>query len=110
MPPGKASAYAGSENVATIPDSTGTTEPSSPPPAATSAAPDQATQVLDAIRLAACQPYVGGFFNFELRDETDLGGWQSGLLHPDWSAKPAFTAYLQTLAAARAGTISCAAK
>ena len=71
---------------------------------------EQATLLTAAVQLAYCQPAVGGFFNFELRDETDLGGWQSGLLHPDWTPKPAFTAYLQALAAARAGTIECAAK
>ena len=70
----------------------------------------QATLLTAAVQLAYCQPAVGGFFNFELRDETDLEGWQSGLLHPDWTPKPAFTAYLQALAAARAGTISCAPK
>jgi hypothetical protein len=50
---------------------------------------------------------VGGFFNFELRDDADLAGWQSGLLRPDWSAKPAFLAYLQAVAAVHAGTMSC---
>ena len=71
---------------------------------------EQATLLTAAVQLAYCQPEVGGFFNFELRDETDLEGWQSGLLHPDWTPKPAFTAYLQALAAARAGTIGCAPK
>jgi len=70
----------------------------------------QATLLTAAVQLAYCQPAVGGFFNFELRDETNLGGWQSGLLHPDWTPKPAFAAYVQALAAARAGTISCAPK
>ena len=68
VPAGKAGAYSGTENVATIPDWAGG-EPESPPPAATSTAPDQATQVADAIRLAACQPHVGAFFNFLLADE-----------------------------------------
>ena len=70
----------------------------------------QAEQLTAAVELAYCQPAVGGFFNFELRDDSSLSGWQSGLLRPDWSAKPAFVAYLQALAAARAGTIVCAAK
>ena len=68
---------------------------------------EQAAQLTAAVQLAYCQPAVGGFFNFELRDEADLSGWQSGLLRPDWSAKPAFAAYLEALAAARAGTIAC---
>ena len=70
----------------------------------------QAEQLTAAVELAYCQPAVGGFFNFELRDDSALSGWQSGLLRPDWSAKPAFVAYLEALAAARAGTIDCAAK
>ena len=68
----------------------------------------QATQLAAAVELAYCQPAVGGFFNFELRDEPDLSGWQSGLLRPDWSPKPAFTAYLQAIAAVRTGAVSCA--
>lgn len=68
---------------------------------------EQAAQLTAAVDLAYCQPEVGGFFNFELRDESSLGGWQSGLLRPDWSGKPAFFAYLHEIAAARAGTISC---
>ena len=67
----------------------------------------QAAQLTAAVELAYCQPAVGGFFNFELRDEASLAGWQSGLLRPDWSAKPAFVSYLEAIAAARAGTISC---
>jgi hypothetical protein len=68
----------------------------------------QAAQLVAALDLAYCQPAVGGFFNFELRDESSLSGWQSGLLRPDWSPKPAYLAYLQAIAAVRAGTVSCA--
>ena len=67
----------------------------------------QAAQLAAAVTLAYCQPGVTGFFNFELRDDSSLGGWQSGLLRPDWTAKPAFVAYLQAIAAARGGTIQC---
>jgi hypothetical protein len=70
----------------------------------------QAAQLTAAVELAYCQPAVGAFFNFELRDDSSLTGWQSGLLRPDWSAKPAFVAYLEALAAARTGTIDCAAQ
>ena len=70
----------------------------------------QAQQLAAAVELAYCQPAVGAFFNFELRDDSSLSGWQSGLLRPDWSAKPAFVAYLQALAAARAGTIDCSVR
>jgi hypothetical protein len=68
---------------------------------------EQAALLTAAVQLAYCQPAVGGFFNFELRDDASLGGWQSGLVRPDWSPKPAFTAYLQAAQAAGAGTIGC---
>ncbi len=68
---------------------------------------EQASQLTAAVDLAYCQPAVGGFFNFELRDEASLGGWQSGLVRPDWSGKPSFFAFQQAIAAARAGTIDC---
>ena len=67
----------------------------------------QADQLRAAVELAYCQPAVGAFFNFELRDEPSLGGWQSGLLRPDWSAKPSFAAYAQAIRDARAGSIGC---
>lgn len=67
----------------------------------------QAAQLAAAVRLAYCQPGVTGFFNFELRDDPSLDGWQSGLLRPDWSVKPAFAAYQQAIAAAVARTIDC---
>ena len=67
-------------------------------------APDQATQLADAIRIAACQPAVGAFFNFHLADEAGLGGWQSGLAWADWTPKPSlgtFSASSRTSTAAR---------
>jgi len=67
----------------------------------------QAAQLAAAVRLAYCQAGVAGFFNFELRDDPSLAGWQSGLLRPDWSAKPAFAAYQEAIAAAAAGTVAC---
>jgi hypothetical protein len=67
----------------------------------------QAAQLTAAVELAYCQPFVGGFFNFELRDDATLDGWQSGLVRPDWSPKPAFAAYAQALQDAAAGLIHC---
>jgi hypothetical protein len=67
----------------------------------------QAAQLWAAVQLAYCQPAVGAFFNFELRDDSSLDGWQSGLVRPDWSPKPAFTAFGQALQAAAAGTVHC---
>jgi len=68
---------------------------------------EQGAQLAAAVQLAYCQPAVGAFFNFELRDDADLAGWQSGVLRPDWSAKPAFVSYRQAIAAARTGALTC---
>ena len=68
---------------------------------------EQGVQLAAAVQLAYCQPAVGAFFNFELRDDADLAGWQSGVLRPDWSAKPAFVSYLQAIAAARTVALTC---
>jgi hypothetical protein len=67
--------YHGSENVRTI------------TPA------QHARQLGQAIRLAACQPDVHAFFNFELVDETRLAGWQSGLIWRGVHRKPAAAAF-----------------
>jgi hypothetical protein len=67
----------------------------------------QAQLLSDAVRLAYCQPYVGAFFNFELRDETSLAGWQSGVVRADWSAKPSFYAFRDAIFAAARHTVSC---
>jgi hypothetical protein len=64
----------------------------------------QATELAAAVREAACQPLVGAFFNFELRDETSLGGWQSGVLRADWTTKPSYSAFRAAIADVRAGT------
>jgi hypothetical protein len=103
---GKEAAYSGTENVATVPDWAGG-EPDAPAPAETSAAPDQATQALDAIRLAACQPFVGAYFNFLLADEPRLAGWQSGPYWADLSPKGSLPAFRQAIASATAGTVDC---
>ena len=67
--------YDGRENVAT------------PTPAV------QARLLRSAIALAACQPHVRAFFNFELVDETRLAGWQSGLVWRGVHRKPAAAAF-----------------
>jgi len=53
----------------------------------------QATHLRAAIALAACQPHVRAFFNFELADETRLSGWQSGLVWRGVHRKPAAAAF-----------------
>ena len=68
---------------------------------------EQAAQLWAAVQLAYCQPAVGAFFNFELRDDAPLDGWQSGLVRPDWSPKPAFAAFGQALRAAATGSMHC---
>jgi hypothetical protein len=56
-------------------------------------AAQQATDVSTAIHVAACQPDVRAFFNFELVDETAVAGWRSGLLWADGRPKPAAAAF-----------------
>ena len=58
-----------------------------------SPAPDQATQLKDSLRMMYCQPYVAAVFNFLIRDEIDLTGWQSGLLWTDGSRKDSYNAF-----------------
>jgi hypothetical protein len=53
----------------------------------------QAERLRAAIALAACQPRVRAFFNFELVDETRLAGWQSGLIWRGVHRKPAARAF-----------------
>jgi hypothetical protein len=102
----KAALYSGTESVPVIPDYVGG-EPASPPPGAGSVAPDHWTQLVDGIRLAACQPYVQAFFNYLVVDQADLGRWQSGLLWADRTPKDSYEAFKQAAAEARAGTVDC---
>jgi len=68
---------------------------------------DQASQLTDAVRLAYCQPAVGGFFNFLLADESSLHGWQSGVFFSDWTPKPSYQAFKNAIAEANAGHVNC---
>ena len=110
VPPDKLGFYTGIENVHTIPDFAGG-EPDypSPSPLATSAAPDQTTQLRYAVRLAYCEPYVSALFNFLLRDEPNLAGWQSGVLWTDWTPKASFQPLQTVLGQLNGGTVSCVA-
>jgi hypothetical protein len=99
--------YYGTENVRTIPDiSAG--EPASPSPPAGSPAPDQATQLRYALRLAYCQPYVEVVFNFLVRDDPNLAGYQSGLFWADWRPKGSYEPLRQAAAEISSGSVSCA--
>lgn len=53
----------------------------------------QGARLRAAIALAACQPRVRAFFNFELADEIRLAGWQSGLVWRGVRPKPAAAAF-----------------
>ena len=105
VPAAETSLYSGTENVATLPEDAG--GDTSANPAAGSPAPDQATQIADAVSLAACQPYVSTFLNFLVADESALTGWQSGPLYPDLSHKASYGAFAQAFAAASSGTTDC---
>lgn len=72
-------------------------------------APDQATQIVDSIRLAYCQRNVGAYFNFMLADEHDLAGWQSGVLWADWTPKPSYSAFASVIREVETGAVDCAA-
>jgi hypothetical protein len=95
--PAKAALYSGSEN-----------ERHALAPAA-GAAPDQGSQIADAVKLAYCQPAVGAIFNFELADETALAGWQSGVLWADGTPKPSYAALKAAIADVDARRVDCSA-
>jgi hypothetical protein len=75
--------------------------------ALTVGAAGQAARVRSAILLAACQPHVRAFFNFELVDERRLSGWQSGLFRPGRLPKPAADAFADAAALVRSGEVDC---
>jgi hypothetical protein len=106
--PAKASFYTGIETSRHILPAAGG-PPDPPAPADTSWAPDQATQIRDALRLAYCQPYVEAFFNFLLQDDPDLAGWQSGILWADGTPKPSYPAFKQSIAEVNSRQIDCGA-
>jgi hypothetical protein len=106
--PAKRGLYSGIENwPGTLPAWAGG-EPDSPAPDAASAAPDQATQLVDSLRLAYCQPHVQAYFLFQLRDEPMLGGWQSGVLWADGTRKGSYEPFRRTVAEVHAGAVDCA--
>ena len=77
-------------------------------PLGRSSLPNQASQLTDAVRLAYCQPAVGGWFNFLLADEPSLHGWQSGVLFADWTPKPSYQAFKSVIAEVKADRVNCA--
>ena len=90
VPAEKAASYAGSENDAhAVSPETG------------------GAHLVEAVRLAYCQPLVKAYFNFELVDDRSLAGWQSGLLWADWTQKPAYAAFRQAIADVSRGAVDC---
>jgi hypothetical protein len=82
-------------------------EPEQPPPSPDSPAPDQATQLVDSVRLSYCQPYVGAFFNFLLWDEPSLYRWQSGVLWTDGTRKGSYEPFKAAIAEANERRVDC---
>lgn len=107
--PDKARFYSGVENdKRAVPAGPPAASDPGADPAGKSRAPDQATQLVDAVRLAYCQPGVGAFFNFTAMDETNLAGWQSGVLWADGSPKPSLAAFRSVTTEVNAGAVDCA--
>jgi hypothetical protein len=103
----KAALYTGIENwPGSLPDVAGG-EPAQPPPSPDSLAPDQATQLVDSLRLAYCQPHVQAIFNFQLRDEPSLERWQSGLLWADGTRKGSYEAFKRVVAEIHNRSVDC---
>ena len=48
------------------------------------------------------------FFNFELVDERDLRGWQSGVLYADGAPKPSYDAFKQAVREVASSAVACA--
>ena len=104
---GKASLYTGLEvTPRPLPDSAGEIE-LDPLPDSRSLAPDQATQIVSALRLAYCQPHVEAFFNFLLWDEQRLEGWQSAPFWFDRTPKGSYGAFREAIREVGAGDVNC---
>jgi hypothetical protein len=67
---------------------------------------EQASAVSSFMQLAYCAG-ASAWFNFLLTDEVDLSRWQSGLLRPDGSHKPAYRAFAVTAARIASGAVDC---
>ena len=99
IPEAKASAYDGGfENW-----------PGPVPDVAPAGAVDQAKQLTDSLRLMYCQPHVEAMFNFLLRDEREMAGWQSGVFWADGSPKGSLEAYRSVIGEVNEGRVNCGA-
>ena len=87
--PQYAKLYSGAENSPTVDEAT------------------QAAYYAQAVaRYLACRPSISEVLFFHLVDETNLSGFQSGLLRPDGSRRPVFDAVQQAIAAGCTGAQS----
>ena len=103
----KAALYTGFEiSPRPLPDSTGDVALETLPDS-NSLAPDQATQIVSALRLAYCQPHVEAFFNFLLWDEQRLEGWQSAPYWFDRTPKGSFAAFRRAIREVAEGEVEC---
>jgi hypothetical protein len=103
----KASLYTGLEvTPRPLPDSIGEID-LDPLPNSQSLAPDQATQIVAALRLAYCQPHVEAFFNFLLWDEQRLEGWQSAPYWFDRTPKGSYAAFRAAIREVNDGEVDC---
>jgi hypothetical protein len=109
--PDKAAEYTGRENDRHPVRAYTGGDPSGSHPSANSPAPDQATQILDGVRLAYCQPYVDAFFifNLELWDDANLALWQSAAFWPDRTPKPSFPYFRQAIGEVNDHSVDCSA-
>jgi hypothetical protein len=98
--------YTGVENwPGSLPDVAPPAPQARPPDA--SPAPDQATQLADSLRMTYCQPHVAAVFNFLIRDEANLTGWQSGLLWADGSPKDSYDAFRSVVREVNEKRVDC---
>lgn len=98
--------YTAKENVSALVPAAGPGDFATHPDAA-SRAPDQGTQITDGARLAYCQPYVAAFFNYLLRDDADLRGWQSGAVWRDGRPKPSFPVFRRVFEEVHEDKVDC---
>jgi len=98
IPGEKARSYSGFENW-----------PGVVPDVAPAGSVSQAQQLTDSLRLMYCQPHVEAIFNFLLKDESDLAGWQSGLFWADGSPKASYEPYRSVVRELHEGRVNCGA-
>ena len=102
----KQGAYTGVESwPGSVPD-VGPPAPQAKPPD-DSPAPDQATQLADSLRMMYCQSHVAAVFNFLIRDEGNLEGWQSGLLWADGTRKGSYGAFRSIVSEVNEKRVDC---